>query len=109
MFGDIVWSPDATALLVDWPTANQWMFLRGRRCTPSRIGAEFPRADDLRPRVARRAALVLLARFARMLQAGDRVPDATIFLGPNEPLTLLDLVDDGPKLLVFYLFDWSST
>jgi len=44
-----------------------------------------------------------------MLDAGDRVPDATIFLGPNEPLTLLDLVDDGPKLLVFYLFDWSST
>jgi hypothetical protein len=44
-----------------------------------------------------------------MLQTGDRVPDATIFLGPNEPLTLLDLVDDGPKLLVFYLFDWSST
>jgi hypothetical protein len=44
-----------------------------------------------------------------MLNAGDRVPDATIFLGPNEPLTLLDLVDDGPKLLVFYLFDWSST
>ncbi len=44
-----------------------------------------------------------------MLDAGDRVPDATVFLGPNEPLTLLDLVDDGPKLLVFYLFDWSST
>jgi hypothetical protein len=44
-----------------------------------------------------------------VLQAGDRIPDATVFLGPNEPLTLLDLVDDGPKLLVFYLFDWSST
>jgi hypothetical protein len=44
-----------------------------------------------------------------MLNAGDRVPDATVFLGPNEPLTILDLLDDGPKLLVFYLFDWSST
>jgi hypothetical protein len=44
-----------------------------------------------------------------MLNVGDRVPDATVFLGPNEPLTMLDLVDDGPKLLVFYLFDWSST
>jgi hypothetical protein len=44
-----------------------------------------------------------------MLNAGDRVPDATVFLGPNEPLTMLDLLDDGPKLLVFYLFDWSST
>ena len=44
-----------------------------------------------------------------MLQAGDRVPDATVLLGPGEPLTFLDLVDDGPKLVVFYLFDFSST
>jgi hypothetical protein len=44
-----------------------------------------------------------------MLRAGDRVPDATIFLGPNEPLTIAELLDDGPKLLVFYLFDWSAT
>jgi hypothetical protein len=44
-----------------------------------------------------------------VLQAGDRVPDATIFLGPNEPMTILDLLEDGPKLLVFYLFDWSAT
>jgi len=29
--------------------------------------------------------------------------DATRALGIHE------LVDDGPKLLVFYLFDWSST
>ena len=44
-----------------------------------------------------------------MLQAGERIPEATVFLGPNEPLTLVELVEDGPKLLVFYLFDWSST
>ena len=44
-----------------------------------------------------------------MLSVGDRVPDVTIFLGPNEPMTMLELLDDGPKLLVFYLFDWSST
>jgi len=44
-----------------------------------------------------------------VLQAGDRLPNATIFLGPNESLTLANLVEDGPKLLVFYLFDWSST
>jgi hypothetical protein len=43
-----------------------------------------------------------------MLNAGDRVPDATVFLGPNEPLTMLDLVDDGSKLLVFYFFDSSN-
>jgi hypothetical protein len=44
-----------------------------------------------------------------MLQAGDRVPDATVFLGPNEPVTMTELVEDGPKLVVFYLFDWSAT
>ena len=44
-----------------------------------------------------------------MLAAGDRIPTATVFLGPNEPLTLHELVEDGPKLLVFYLFDWSAT
>src|SRR3954452_23873718 len=44
-----------------------------------------------------------------MLAAGDRVPDAALFLGPSEPVTMPELVEDGPKLLVFYLFDWSST
>jgi hypothetical protein len=44
-----------------------------------------------------------------MLGAGDQLPDSTVFLGPNEPLSLRELVEDGPKLLVFYLFDWSST
>ena len=44
-----------------------------------------------------------------MLEPGDRLPDATVSLGPNEPLRLVELVEDGPKLLVFYLFDWSST
>ena len=44
-----------------------------------------------------------------MLQAGDHIPEATVFLGPNEPVTTAELVEDGPKLLVFYLFDWSST
>jgi hypothetical protein len=44
-----------------------------------------------------------------VLGVGDQLPAATVFLGPNEPLTLRDLVLDGPKLLVFYLFDWSAT
>jgi hypothetical protein len=44
-----------------------------------------------------------------VLQASDRIPDATVFLGPNEPVTTAELLEDGPKLLVFYLFDWSST
>jgi hypothetical protein len=44
-----------------------------------------------------------------MLSVGDSVPDATVFLGPNEPMTIRELLEDGPKLLLFYLFDWSST
>jgi len=44
-----------------------------------------------------------------VLSVGDRVPHATVFLGPNEPLSIDELLEDGPKLLVFYLFDWSST
>ena len=44
-----------------------------------------------------------------MLGVGDRVPEATVFLGPNEPMTIVELLEDGPKLLVFYLFDFSAT
>jgi hypothetical protein len=44
-----------------------------------------------------------------VLQAGERIPDASVYLGPNQPMTLAELIEDGPKLLVFYLFDWSST
>ena len=29
VFGDLAWSPDGGWLLVAWPTANQWVFLRG--------------------------------------------------------------------------------
>ena len=43
------------------------------------------------------------------LAPGDQIPAATVFLGPHDSLTLRELVDDGPKLLVFYLFDWSAT
>jgi len=44
-----------------------------------------------------------------MLQAGDTVPEATVFLGPGQAMSIAELVEDGPKLLVFYPFDWSST
>jgi hypothetical protein len=44
-----------------------------------------------------------------VLNVGDRLPVATLFLGSREALTTHELVEDGPKLLVFYLFDWSST
>ena len=44
-----------------------------------------------------------------MLQAGDQLPEATVFLGPRQPLSLTEIVADGPKLLLFYPFDWSAT
>jgi hypothetical protein len=49
-FGDIVWAPNGSWLLVDWPTANQWLFLRGRRVRAvSNIDQQFPRPDRLGP------------------------------------------------------------
>ena len=44
-----------------------------------------------------------------MLEIGDRVPEAHVHLSPGEETTIARLVEDGPVLLVFYLFDWSST
>ncbi len=45
-FGDIVWAPDGSWLLVDWPTANQWVFLNGARVRAvSNIEQQFPRPD----------------------------------------------------------------
>ena len=44
-----------------------------------------------------------------MLSPGDRLPDATAWVAPREPVSLRDLAAEGPMLLVFYLFDWSST
>jgi len=45
-FGDVVWAPDGSWLLVDWPTANQWVFLSGGRVRAvSNIEEQFPRPD----------------------------------------------------------------
>jgi len=44
-----------------------------------------------------------------VLQVGDTIPDATVWPAPNRPTQLRDLVRERPKLLLFYLFDWSST
>jgi peroxiredoxin len=44
-----------------------------------------------------------------MLGAGDRAPDATVWTAPNEQRQLSELFAGGRALLVFYLFDWSST
>ena len=45
-----------------------------------------------------------------MLAPGDRISlDATVWFAPNERVTLREVVEDRPVLLLFYLFDWSST
>ena len=44
-----------------------------------------------------------------MLAVGDRIPDATVWLSSREQARLAEVAEDGPILLFFYLFDWSST
>jgi hypothetical protein len=44
-----------------------------------------------------------------MLAPGDRIPDAQVWLAPRQSISLRDLVEEGPVLLLFYLFDWSGT
>jgi hypothetical protein len=44
-----------------------------------------------------------------MLEPGQRVPEATVWMAPREPTTIADLVVEAPALLFFFLFAWSST
>ena len=44
-----------------------------------------------------------------MLEVGDAIPDVTVQTAPGERVRLRALAADGPILLLFYLFDWSST
>jgi len=44
-----------------------------------------------------------------MLAAGDRIPDARVWTTPQESATVAEIIRDRPILLLFYLFDWSST
>ena len=44
-----------------------------------------------------------------MLEVGDQLPAATVQSAPGDVTTLAGLAAHGPILLVFYLFDWSST
>jgi peroxiredoxin len=44
-----------------------------------------------------------------VLPVGETIPDATIQTAPGEEVRLRELAADGPILLLFYLFDWSST
>jgi hypothetical protein len=44
-----------------------------------------------------------------MLAVGERIPDAVVWTTPNESAGLLEIAEQGSMLLLFYLFDWSST
>jgi peroxiredoxin len=44
-----------------------------------------------------------------VLSIGDTVPEARVWTTPQQEATIAEIVGDGPILLLFYLFDWSST
>jgi hypothetical protein len=45
-----------------------------------------------------------------MLETGQRAPlDAVVWTTPREKASIGDLLRDMPLLLLFYLFDWSTT
>ena len=44
-----------------------------------------------------------------MIEVGARIPDARVWTTPQESATFGEIVREGPILLLFYLFDWSST
>jgi len=44
-----------------------------------------------------------------MLGVGQQVPAASVWTAPSERRTIAELVGEGRMLLLFYLFDWSST
>ena len=50
MFGDVEWSPAGAWLLVNWPEANQWVFIKGKQVRAvANIRQQFARADGLGP------------------------------------------------------------
>ena len=49
-FGDVEWSPSGDWLLVNWPDANQWVFIKGKQVRAvANIRQQFARADGLGP------------------------------------------------------------
>jgi peroxiredoxin len=44
-----------------------------------------------------------------VIAVGERIPDAKVWTTPNETAGLAEIAAEGPILLLFYLFDWSST
>jgi hypothetical protein len=44
-----------------------------------------------------------------VLAVGEQIPDARVWRGPRERVSLRELAAEKPLLILFYLFDWSST
>jgi hypothetical protein len=44
-----------------------------------------------------------------MLAVGEQIPDVRVWMATREPVSLRRLAEEKPLLLLFYLFDWSST
>jgi hypothetical protein len=45
-----------------------------------------------------------------MLEVGEKAPlEAVVWTTPRETASIGDLLHEMPLLLVFYLFDWSTT
>jgi len=44
-----------------------------------------------------------------VLAVGEQIPDVHVWLAPQERVSLRELAAEHSLLLLFYLFDWSST
>jgi hypothetical protein len=44
-----------------------------------------------------------------LIAVGERVPSARVWLTPRDEAELGDLAEGSGYILLFYLFDWSST
>jgi hypothetical protein len=44
-----------------------------------------------------------------VLTSGDSIPKAMVWLESRDRVSLRELTEGKPILLLFYLFDWSST
>ncbi len=44
-----------------------------------------------------------------MIAPGERMPDVPVWLRPNETVRTGELAGPQGALILFYLFDWSST
>ena len=44
-----------------------------------------------------------------MLRAGEKAGDGSVWTAPNQQRRLSEVLADGRALILFYLFDWSST